>query len=148
MPYLIDVRTVKGKGGPLKADVSIDKLVIVTVTRGKAVKKLKNFADFLYVWPVIRFLRDLKEITRTIVQLSGNSPHSFTACGPHDILYWVQILSIELPPRLPHMPSATVWKAGGVYDVAWRMQANHGGGYSYRLCPLGDRVANCLQSDF
>ena len=42
MPYLIDVRTVKGKGGPLKADVSIDKLVIVTVTRGKSVKKLKK----------------------------------------------------------------------------------------------------------
>jgi len=27
------------------------------------------------------------------------------------------------------------WTAGEVYEVAWTLQANHGGGYSYRLCP-------------
>eukprot|EP00656_Telonema_subtile_P029505 TRINITY_DN32625_c0_g1_i1.p1 TRINITY_DN32625_c0_g1~~TRINITY_DN32625_c0_g1_i1.p1 ORF type:complete len:261 (+),score=49.07 TRINITY_DN32625_c0_g1_i1:298-1080(+) len=27
------------------------------------------------------------------------------------------------------------WQAGRVYEVAWSPQANHGGGYSYRLCP-------------
>ena len=42
-------------------------------------------------------------------------------------------MSVELSPcRLPHTPSGTVWKAGGTYDVAWTLQANHGGGYSYR----------------
>jgi hypothetical protein len=28
------------------------------------------------------------------------------------------------------------WKAGSVQEVAWGITANHGGGYSFRLCPL------------
>ena len=31
---------------------------------------------------------------------------------------------------------ATEWKRGSVVDVAWSIWANHGGGYSYRLCKL------------
>jgi len=31
----------------------------------------------------------------------------------------------------------TDWEAGSVQDVAWGINANHGGGYSYRLCPRG-----------
>jgi len=27
------------------------------------------------------------------------------------------------------------WATGAEYEVAWTLQANHGGGYSYRLCP-------------
>lgn len=34
----------------------------------------------------------------------------------------------------PH-PTGVEWKAGAEYEVAWTLQANHGGGYSYRLCP-------------
>lgn len=30
----------------------------------------------------------------------------------------------------------TVWEAGSQQEVAWTITANHGGGYSYRLCPL------------
>ena len=30
----------------------------------------------------------------------------------------------------------TVWKLGGVAETAWQVNANHGGGYQYRLCPL------------
>merc|ERR1719232_1928334 len=29
----------------------------------------------------------------------------------------------------------TEWRAGGVAEVGWGIVANHGGGYSYRLCP-------------
>jgi len=29
----------------------------------------------------------------------------------------------------------TVWTAGSVVEAAWAITANHGGGYSYRLCP-------------
>jgi len=29
----------------------------------------------------------------------------------------------------------TEWRAGGVAEVGWGIIANHGGGYSYRLCP-------------
>ena len=34
---------------------------------------------------------------------------------------------------LPKGPP-TVWKAGSVVEAAWGLWANHGGGYSYRLC--------------
>lgn len=38
---------------------------------------------------------------------------------------------------LPEMPgvSAPQWPAGSIQDVAWGINANHGGGYAYRLCP-------------
>lgn len=36
---------------------------------------------------------------------------------------------------LPEMPGVkTQWLAGSVQDVAWGINANHGGGYAYRLC--------------
>ena len=34
---------------------------------------------------------------------------------------------------LPARDTGVEWTAGGVYEVAWTLQANHGGGYSYRL---------------
>ncbi len=36
---------------------------------------------------------------------------------------------------LPAAPSGTEWVAGGTYEVSWTIEANHGGGYSYRLAP-------------
>ena len=36
---------------------------------------------------------------------------------------------------LPARDTGVEWTAGGVYEVAWTLQANHGGGYQYRLCP-------------
>jgi len=36
---------------------------------------------------------------------------------------------------LPFSPSGTVWRAGSLVEVAWTIQANHGGGYQYRICP-------------
>ena len=32
-------------------------------------------------------------------------------------------------------PSGVVWAAGGNYEVTWAVEANHGGGYLYRLAP-------------
>jgi len=52
----------------------------------------------------------------------------------------------DLGSRLPHMPSGTIWAAGSVVEVAWVLQANHGGGYSYRLCPLESKLdEDCFQ---
>jgi len=34
---------------------------------------------------------------------------------------------------LPRAPSNTTWLAGNSYEVSWTIEANHGGGYSYRL---------------
>jgi len=39
--------------------------------------------------------------------------------------------SVSLPGR----DTGVTWEAGAMYQVAWTSQANHGGGYSYRLCP-------------
>ena len=32
---------------------------------------------------------------------------------------------------LPKMPTGVVWKRGDVVEVAWTIEANHGGGYQY-----------------
>ena len=38
--------------------------------------------------------------------------------------------------ELPRAPAAT-WQRGSTVEVAWAINANHGGGYQYRLCPAG-----------
>eukprot|EP01065_Artemidia_motanka_P022808 TRINITY_DN269_c2_g1_i1.p1 TRINITY_DN269_c2_g1~~TRINITY_DN269_c2_g1_i1.p1 ORF type:complete len:539 (+),score=158.47 TRINITY_DN269_c2_g1_i1:54-1619(+) len=48
--------------------------------------------------------------------------------------------------KLQPLRSGTVWQAGGSYEVSWTVQANHGGGYQYRLCPASGRVSEeCFQ---
>merc|ERR1712023_408154 len=42
----------------------------------------------------------------------------------------------------------TYWKAGGTAKVGWGLSAQHGGGYSYRLCPKGSTLnEDCFQSN-
>jgi hypothetical protein len=36
---------------------------------------------------------------------------------------------------LPKAPSNTTWMAGQSYEVTWTIEANHAGGYLYRLAP-------------
>merc|ERR1719272_117667 len=44
--------------------------------------------------------------------------------------------------------AATYWKAGGTAQVGWGMSAQHGGGYSYRLCPKEKEITeDCFQSN-
>ena len=40
--------------------------------------------------------------------------------------------------ELPESPTGIVWKVGGVVTASWSIRANHGGGYQYRLCRLGE----------
>ena len=42
--------------------------------------------------------------------------------------------------KLPATKEKPAWKAGSVVDVAWGIYVNHGGGYIYRLCPLGSNL--------
>jgi len=44
--------------------------------------------------------------------------------------------SKTLRPR----PTGTKWAAGAEYEVAWTILVNHGGGYSYRLCPANSTL--------
>jgi hypothetical protein len=47
---------------------------------------------------------------------------------------------------LPKTPSPAIWKRGAAGEVAFALNTNHGGGYSYRLCKA-DGVVNesCFQ---
>lgn len=46
-----------------------------------------------------------------------------------------------LPEQAP-----TYWKAGGTAEVGWGLSAQHGGGYSYRLCQKGSNLnEDCFQ---
>ena len=50
---------------------------------------------------------------------------------------------------LPFTPGGVVWTAGDLVEVAWAIQANHGGGYAWRLCPASNDVVTeeCFQSN-
>lgn len=49
---------------------------------------------------------------------------------------------------LPPLLKETVWIAGATAEVAWAVQANHGGGYQYRLCPADEELSEeCFQSN-
>jgi len=41
---------------------------------------------------------------------------------------------------LPEAPTGIQWKVGSVVTAKWSVRANHGGGYQYRLCPLGEKL--------
>ena len=48
--------------------------------------------------------------------------------------------------KLPKFPSGAVWKAGSVVETMWSLRANHGGGYSYRLCSAHEEATEaCFQ---
>jgi len=50
---------------------------------------------------------------------------------------------------LPPMAGVdTRWQAGSVVEVAWAIHANHGGGYSYRLCPDTGKTADLTEECF
>lgn len=48
--------------------------------------------------------------------------------------------------KLPPLPTGTLWTVGSDAEVAWALKAWHGGGYSYRLCEVGnDLNEDCFQ---
>merc|ERR1719215_813105 len=49
---------------------------------------------------------------------------------------------------MPGNTKPAEWKIGGVADVAWGARANHGGGYSYRLCKKPDNYAELTEECF
>ncbi len=40
------------------------------------------------------------------------------------------------------------YKRGGIAEVTWHIRNNHGGGYSYRLCPLPDNFTDLTEECF
>ena len=49
-------------------------------------------------------------------------------------------------PKLPDGVPPAKWTIGGEAEVAWNVRNNHGGGYSYRLCPSDEPLTEeCFQ---
>ena len=49
-------------------------------------------------------------------------------------------------PKLPDGVPPAKWTIGGEAEVAWNVRNNHGGGYSYRLCPSNEPLTEeCFQ---
>eukprot|EP00911_Craspedida_sp_UC1_P002603 UC1_evm2s1927 len=47
---------------------------------------------------------------------------------------------------LEPLETGVVWKINGTAEVTWQVENNHGGGYSYRLCPVGEPLTEaCFQ---
>jgi hypothetical protein len=52
----------------------------------------------------------------------------------------------QLGSTLPKQPSGVVWQVGSVVTTLWSVRANHGGGWQFRLCPLGSEHSEaCFQ---
>eukprot|EP00040_Diaphanoeca_grandis_P015562 m.79529 g.79529 ORF g.79529 m.79529 type:complete len:373 (-) comp25223_c0_seq1:151-1269(-) len=48
---------------------------------------------------------------------------------------------------LPPMDTGVEWTIGLEAEVTWQVENNHGGGYSYRLCPADEKLTEaCFQS--
>jgi hypothetical protein len=46
------------------------------------------------------------------------------------------------------MDTGVVWHIGQTAEVTWQVLNNHGGGYSYRLCPLDSTLTeSCFQAN-
>mmetsp|Transcript_80996 Transcript_80996/g.188161 ORF Transcript_80996/g.188161 Transcript_80996/m.188161 type:complete len:340 (+) Transcript_80996:100-1119(+) len=73
--------------------------------------------------------------------VGNGGPHWYWNGGkpPQDILQGADGLT------LPEV-SAQTWSQGSEVEVAWAITANHGGGYSYRLCSKSDQISeDCFQ---
>jgi hypothetical protein len=50
--------------------------------------------------------------------------------------------------KMSKLLKETVWIAGSIAEVAFALQANHGGGYQYRLCPANSPITEkCFQDN-
>lgn len=73
----------------------------------------------------------------------------FTSEEPGEAKYTSTSLAKQgmLGSQLPPAPSGTVWTAGSEVQTAISIRANHGGGYSFRLCPASKTPTEaCFQA--
>jgi len=67
---------------------------------------------------------------------TGTQPGEYVVGGPRP-----GTLGSELPAK-----PGPKWAAGSQQEVSWSIYANHGGGYSYRLCPKSSNLTeDCFQ---
>eukprot|EP00038_Savillea_parva_P005793 m.160015 g.160015 ORF g.160015 m.160015 type:complete len:360 (+) comp11890_c0_seq1:499-1578(+) len=74
----------------------------------------------------------------------GPIPRDNGGIAPPGYVNGDDFLKIPVPPR----DEWAVWKRGTSVEVAWATFANHGGGYSWRLCKKGGNVSEeCFQQN-
>lgn len=82
--------------------------------------------------------------------MAGGGPVAGVESGEYNTTKYAK--QGDLGSNLPYTPTGVVWKRGGIGTTAWYIRANHGGGYSYRLCPLGqtldEKCFNKIPLDF
>lgn len=75
--------------------------------------------------------------------------HGYQHLGGDSVFFNTSIAQMGmLGSMLPPTPQAhrSVWTAGSYVEVAWGIRYNHGGGYSYRLCPAHEPLTEaCFQ---
>ena len=67
--------------------------------------------------------------------LAGGSPWDWNRAEAGNYVNTTQSRHGQKGTTLPALPTGIEWKIGGEAEVQWQVRNNHGGGYSYRLCP-------------
>jgi hypothetical protein len=68
--------------------------------------------------------------------VAGNQPGEYIIGGPEPGTFGSTLPETEGPE----------FAAGSIQEVSWSLYANHGGGYSYRLCPKSEPLTEeCMQ---
>jgi len=67
--------------------------------------------------------------------LAGGSPWAWNRGEAGNYVNTTHAVHGQKGSTLPRMPTGVQWKIGGEAEVTWQVRNNHGGGYSYRLCP-------------
>lgn len=78
--------------------------------------------------------------------MAGGTPNPAFNGGEYTKTVYAQqgdLGSQTLRPR----PTGITWKRGGVANVSWYIAFNHGGGYSYRLCPRTQPLTEACFAD-
>ena len=69
--------------------------------------------------------------------MAGGGPQPGVESGEYNATRFAR--QGDLGTALPRQHAA-VWRAGQPAETAWFIRANHGGGYSFRLCPAGEEL--------
>lgn len=68
--------------------------------------------------------------------MAGGGPVAGVESGEYNTTRYAK--QGDVGSRLPPSPTGVVWTAGALATTAWYIRANHGGGYQFRLCKLGE----------
>jgi len=84
--------------------------------------------------------------TGDVCGYAGGTPYSQDAPEAGDYLTTEYAHHGMKGSLLKELPTGTQWTIGATAEVTWDIRNNHGGGYSYRLCPATSNLTeDCFQ---